>query len=265
MEDKECVPELAVQYYSSYNNARNYEIKSPEYVNEIVEEVLDDENHTKNSFTKSARSSSEIVNVVEVNDEVYVAVGKDDLDVVRWAIDHVVSPGARLYLVHVFPPITHIPTPVGKLSRSQLTEEQVRFYIEEEENRRRNILQKYIRLCKDAKVNVDTVLVEHDATAKAIVDLIAIHRITNLVLGLKKPPNSRILKTRMAKGEYVKKSAPEFCEVTIVHDGKKVSECQKVVRFVHSSQASSPKRSSGVTRHSERNLFLCACFSACMR
>lgn len=110
MEDKECVPELAIQYYSSYY-AGNYEIMSPEYVNEIVEEVLDDENHTKNSFTKSSRSSSEIVNVVEVNDEVYVAVGKDDLDVVRWAIDHVVSPGARLYLVHVFPPITHIPTP----------------------------------------------------------------------------------------------------------------------------------------------------------
>lgn len=41
------------------------------------------------------------------------------------------------------------------------------------------------------QVNVDTVLVEHDATAKAIVDLIAIHRITNLVIGLKKLPNSR--------------------------------------------------------------------------
>ena len=41
---------------------------------------------------------------------------------------------------------------VGKLSRSQLTQEQVRFYIDEEENRRRNLLQKYIRLCNDAKV-----------------------------------------------------------------------------------------------------------------
>lgn len=60
----------------------------------------------------------------------------------------------------------------------------------------------------------------------------------------------------MAKGEYVKKSAPEFCEVTIVHDGKNVCEVEKVTEF------SSPGRSSShITRHSERNLFPCACFS----
>ncbi|GMN46002.1 hypothetical protein TIFTF001_015206 [Ficus carica] len=219
MEDKEYVPELAVNYYIK---ARNM---SPE-----IEEVVDDnENH---SSSKSFKNSGSIDVVSEVNDEVYVAVGKDDLDVVKWALDHVVSPGARLYLVHIFPPITYIPTPVGKLSRSQLTQEQVRFYIDEEENRRRNLLQKYIRLCNDAKVKVDTVLVEHDAIAKAIVELIAIHKITTLVMGMKRLPNSRILKTRMAKGEYVKKSALEFCEVTIVHDGKKVCEVEKASPFL---------------------------------
>ena len=41
------------------------------------------------------------------------------------------------------------------------------------------------------KVNVDTVLIEHHATAKAIVDLIPFHNITNLVIGMKKLPNSR--------------------------------------------------------------------------
>lgn len=90
-------------------------------------------------------------------------------------------------------------------------------------------MQKYIRLCNDAKVRdsvatlsensnvksvfgpftlfvksvfsflmvcvwqikVDTVLVEHDAIAKAIVELIAIHKITTLVMGMKRLPNSR--------------------------------------------------------------------------
>lgn len=41
---------------------------------------------------------------------------------------------------------------VGKLSRSQLSKDQVRVYINEENNRRRNLLIKYIRLCNDAKV-----------------------------------------------------------------------------------------------------------------
>lgn len=41
---------------------------------------------------------------------------------------------------------------VGRLARSQLNQEQVRVYVNEENNRRRNLLQKYIRLCNDAKV-----------------------------------------------------------------------------------------------------------------
>ena len=46
-----------------------------------------------------------------VNHDVYVAVGKNDMDVLKWALDHAVLPGARVFLVHVFPPLTYIPTP----------------------------------------------------------------------------------------------------------------------------------------------------------
>lgn len=55
-------------------------------------------------------------NSVSVIDEgiadVFVAVGKNDLDVVKWVIDHHASlPGTRVFLVHVFSPISYIPTP----------------------------------------------------------------------------------------------------------------------------------------------------------
>ena len=43
--------------------------------------------------------------------DVYVAVGKDDIDVLKWALNHVVSPGCCVFLVHVFPLLTYIPTP----------------------------------------------------------------------------------------------------------------------------------------------------------
>ena len=43
--------------------------------------------------------------------DVYVAVGKDDIDVLKWALDHAVSPGCCVFLLHVFPPLTYIPTP----------------------------------------------------------------------------------------------------------------------------------------------------------
>lgn len=41
---------------------------------------------------------------------------------------------------------------VGRLSRSQVSTEQFRTYANEENQRRRNVLQKYIRLCTESKV-----------------------------------------------------------------------------------------------------------------
>lgn len=90
-------------------------------VNEIVPEDDSEENGDFGPYTRQMLST-EIVEIVEdgksitINkdrrvDDLYVAVGEDDLDVVKWALDHAVSPGARIFLVHVAPPITLIPTP----------------------------------------------------------------------------------------------------------------------------------------------------------
>ncbi|KAJ0106607.1 hypothetical protein Patl1_18121 [Pistacia atlantica] len=265
-EDKYMPADSMQQQYCS---AR---IMSPEIV-EIGEDSL--------SITTTGATST----------DVYVAVGKDDLHVLKWALDHAVSPGARVFLVHVFPRITYINTPVqalnkdiallywaydvslcikfiwcielfvivGRLARSQLNAEQVRVYINEENNRRRNLLHKYIRLCTDAKVTAETMLIESDVTAKAILDLISVLNITILVVGRKRPPYSRRLRKKLGKGEFVKKNAPDHCEVCVVHDGKKVQEGQEVAE-VHSSLPSRPRRLQ-ISRAAQRNFFECLCFS----
>ncbi|XP_043725583.1 U-box domain-containing protein 33-like [Telopea speciosissima] len=191
--------------------------------------------------------------------DVYVAVGQDDLDVLTWALDHALGPGSCVYLVHVFPPIHYIPTPVGRLSRSQLSQEQLRPYIQEENTRRRNLLQKYITLCSQAKVAVDTILIESDFTAKAILELIPVLNITSLIMGTKRLP-SRRLRKGLGKGEFVKKNAPDFCEVVIVCDGKKVVDRQQRSGLEPSSPASSSRRPE-IERHPERHFFECVCFS----
>ncbi|XAR67983.1 Ubiquitin--protein ligase [Bertholletia excelsa] len=194
-------------------------------------------------------------------EDVYVAVGKDDLDVVKWAVDHAaVSSKARVFLVHVFPPLTYIPTPVGRLSRSQLSQEQVRVYINEENNRRRNLLQKYIHICAEAKVTVDTVLLESNATAKAILELIPVLNVTHLVMGTKRPPSSRRLMRGIGKGEFLQKNAPDFCEVTIVHEGKKLVDDRQQV--VPPSAHASRHRRSDMTKQPERTFLDCICFSS---
>lgn len=86
MEAENCVQADSVQY-------RCARIMSPEIV-EIGED-------SKNITTSRDTGGS----------DVYVAVGKDDLDVLKWALAHAVSPGTRVFLVHVFPPITYINTP----------------------------------------------------------------------------------------------------------------------------------------------------------
>ncbi|KAF3783560.1 hypothetical protein EJ110_NYTH32261 [Nymphaea thermarum] len=48
------------------------------------------------------------------SNDVYVAVGKKEssLDVLRWALREAVVPGSCVYLVHVYSPVTFIPTPL---------------------------------------------------------------------------------------------------------------------------------------------------------
>ncbi|RDX77171.1 U-box domain-containing protein 36, partial [Mucuna pruriens] len=197
-------------------------------VNDIPEAVGEE----KDVYDHYSRQmlSTEIVEIVEDGKSItcnedrrvgdlYVAVGKDDLDVVKWALDHAVSPGARIFLIHVSSPITLIPTPVGKLERSQLTPHQVRLYVNEVNNKRKDLLQKYIQMSNEAKVVAETLLLESNDTGKAILDLISILDITNLVIGIKKLPHTR-RNNKMSKGEFVKKNAPISCEVTVVYNGE---------------------------------------------
>ncbi|XP_042037888.1 uncharacterized protein LOC121783775 isoform X3 [Salvia splendens] len=216
------------------------------------------EGHYRNFLATS--SSPEIVEIGEESrstaagrdggaGDVYVAVGKRDLHVLKWALDHVVSPESRVFLVHVFSPIAYVATP-GPV------------YIREESNKRRHLVDKYIQLCNESKITVDTMLVESSASAKAILELIGVANITHLVIGTKQSPFSRI--SRKGKGEYVKKYAPEYCEVSVVYDdGKKMKDEQSLPQ--NSEVSKSSKNASNqrpqVAKNYERHFFECVCFS----
>ncbi|KAG5039602.1 hypothetical protein JHK85_012078 [Glycine max] len=182
------------------------EIKGLIRVNDegVGEESGDYGHYSRQSLT------TEIVEIVEDGksisnkdrrvDDLYVAVGKDDLDAVKWALDHAVSP-------------------VGKFERSKLTQQQVGIYVNEVNNKRKDLLQKYIQMSNEAKVTAETLLLESNDTEKAILDLISILNITNIVIGIKKLPYTR-RKNKLSKGEFVKKHAPSSCEVTLVYNGE---------------------------------------------
>ncbi|KAH1201555.1 U-box domain-containing protein 36 [Glycine max] len=230
----------------------------------VNDEVIGEEENGDYGHYSRQSLTTEIVEIVEDGksisnkdrrvDDLYVAVGKDDLNVVKWALDHAVSPGSRIFLIHVSSPITLIPTPVGKFERSQLTPQQVRLYVNEVNNKRKDLLQKYIQMSNEAKVTAETLLLESNDKGKAILDLISILTITNIVIGIKKLPFTR-RNNKLSKGEFIKKHAPSSCEVTLVYNGK-VLVSDPYMNGLVSNGITSQNKS-----HLKNNFFQCMCFS----
>lgn len=175
-----------------------------------------------------------IGNEIEQESCVYVAVGKSNtsMEALSWTLNNLFtithSTNTILYLIHVFPEIKHIPNPlgVGMVPRNQVSGEQVESYMDQEKDKRRQLLHKFLQSCSLSKVKVDTILIESDLVAKAILDLIPILQITNLIIGANK---SHLRKSKSKKGsggvgDQVLKSAPESCKVRIICEGKEVNE-----------------------------------------
>ncbi|GFQ03091.1 U-box domain-containing protein 33 [Phtheirospermum japonicum] len=165
-------------------------------------------------------------------DVVYVAVGKqggDDqasMGALIWALKNAaINPSSVVFLVHVFPETKYIPTPLGNLPISQVNRDQKEKYMAQERDKRRNFLHKFLKVCSDSEVKADTILIESELEAKAILDLIPILNIRNLVVGATKSTVRR-MKSRKGNGvvDQIVQNAPEFCEIKIICEGKEMSE-----------------------------------------
>ncbi|XP_047309018.1 U-box domain-containing protein 54-like [Impatiens glandulifera] len=169
--------------------------------------------------------------VKEDDDVVYVVIsgeekgGNRSMDALLWTLKNEV---AEIFLVHVFPEIRFIPTPLGKLPINQANPEQKQILMEQERNKRREYLFKFLNLCSESKVKVDTILIESDMEAKAILDLIPILNIKKLILGSPtKSSLKKLIKLRRKENGVADKvfdKAPHFCQVKIICQGKEISK-----------------------------------------
>ncbi|XP_052182448.1 U-box domain-containing protein 36 isoform X2 [Diospyros lotus] len=175
-----------------------------------------------------------------IEDVVYVAVGakadeESSMDALLWTLNQysitntaASSSTPLVFLIHVFPQLRYIPTPLGKIPVSQVDPDQKDKYIIQEGSKRREFLQKFLDACSSSKVNVDTILIESDTVGKALLDLIPILNIRKLVLGTTKSKLiNRRLRLRSKKGsggiaDEVVQNAPDFCEVKLICQGKEL-------------------------------------------
>ncbi|KAH0986056.1 hypothetical protein GBA52_013233 [Prunus armeniaca] len=160
------------------------------------------------------------------SNSVYVAVGKSEssMEALTWTLKHAADPSSTtVYLIHVFPETHFIPSPLGKLPKSQVSSQQVETHMAQETGKRRELLHKFLDKCSAANVKVDTMLIESDMIARAILDLILILNITTLVLGTTK---SNLRKLMSGKGSgiaaQILQAAPDGCEIKIICQGNQV-------------------------------------------
>ncbi|XP_075664619.1 U-box domain-containing protein 35-like [Castanea sativa] len=212
--------------YNAYSSVSEIEEESSS-TSEIIE--VNDHGLARMETIKEesfGASSLYSLDLQSLEDSVYVAVGKSEssMEALVWTLKNAVtSPSTMVYLVHVFPEILYIPSPLGKIPKNQVNPEQVQSYMDQERNKRRELLQKFINACSSSKVKVDTILIESEMVSKAILDLIPIVNIRKLVLGTTKS-SLRRSKSRKGNGiaDQVLQSAPVSCEVKIICEGKEV-------------------------------------------
>ncbi|PON94453.1 Universal stress protein [Trema orientale] len=157
-------------------------------------------------------------------DRVFVAVGKNDssMAALLWSLKHAITPSSSVHLIHVFPVLQLVPSPLGgMLPKSQASPKMVEMYLAQQRDKRGKLLQKYIDACSTAKVSVETLLVESDFPAKAILRLIPTLNIRKLVLGSTKSSLGKA-KSKRRTASQVLQNAPENCEIKIIYKGKEV-------------------------------------------
>ncbi|XP_071736205.1 uncharacterized protein [Rutidosis leptorrhynchoides] len=226
--------------YRLNNWSNNSSTSHHEITEEEEEEEVDDDGGFKvmpsiGEEYNNDRNLFSFDNDQNVNDVVYVVTWRGtqelcsaSMDALVWTLGTDLDDSSIVYLVHVFPELRFIPTPLGRLPLNQANPEQKEAYLIQERSKRREYLHKFLSVCSSAKVQVETVLIESDMEAKAILDLIPVLNIRKLVLGTTKS-NLKKLRNSSKKGggetlDQIVHNAPPYCEVKVICEGKEVQD-----------------------------------------
>ncbi|URD93090.1 U-box domain-containing protein [Musa troglodytarum] len=119
-------------------------------------------------------------------DRVFVAVEKD----VRegranfvWVLQNTAEE-RKITVVHVHRPARKFPTALGWFPANQLEEQEVAAYRNIEREKMHKCVDEYLNMCASVKVQkAEKLVIERDDVGKGLVELIALHGITKLVMG----------------------------------------------------------------------------------
>nr|CAB3485400.1 unnamed protein product [Digitaria exilis] len=126
---------------------------------------------------------------VVVDDRIFVAVPeelKHGKSTLLWALQNLANASSRsmVFITHVHVPAQMITMGLGaNVHYSTMRPQELRAYREHEREKMEKKLNEYVLICRRFKVNCDKAAIQNDDIAKGVIELIASHGITKLVMG----------------------------------------------------------------------------------
>ncbi|CDY54384.1 BnaC09g53680D [Brassica napus] len=169
---------------------------------------------------------------------------------VRWAVDNLLPHIDRLVLVHVMPTVTTIPSPSGsKIPVEDLEESVVSMYKQDLRKEFEEVFVPFNKIC--GSIKVETLLLENDDPAKALLKYISDSEVECLVIG-SCSPSFLTRKKGQEMPLMVLGEAPETCEVYVIAKDRVLTKSTNQLSPVKLSSDSSysfrtPKRAEAHT------------------
>ncbi|KAL7146594.1 hypothetical protein ABFS83_06G051500 [Erythranthe nasuta] len=161
-----------------------------------------------------------------------ITCSKKSKSVIKWASENLIQDEGfgqvSFKLLHVFPEITTVPTPMGNgIPIAQVRDDVAAAYRKEIEWQTNEKLLPYQNYCIRRKIQAEVVTIESDDVVNAIADEIAKSNIKKLVIGASSPggvfsssywmPRAQTLSPRISE------TCPGFCTVYVIAKGKLAS------------------------------------------
>ncbi|KAG4202566.1 hypothetical protein ERO13_A05G345836v2 [Gossypium hirsutum] len=153
-----------------------------------------------------------------------VAVGidkdKGSQYALKWTVDHLLSKGQYINLVHVKTKPSSIPTPSGLLTNiSKVNDDVAKAYTQQVDNQAKEVFLPFRCFCSRKDITSNEIIMEDTDIAKALIDYVSSSSIEILVLGA--PTKGGFIRFRSTElTTTVSKGAPNYCTVYVIGKGK---------------------------------------------
>ncbi|CAO1947075.1 unnamed protein product [Urochloa humidicola] len=155
-------------------------------------------------------------------EKVHLVLSMEDGHKLQQALQ-LVQPQRKIVLVHIHRPAMRIPIPTmgGTVHASILKDNIVKGYRDEQRDQALQALEGYKNICTRAEIQAETLMSENDNVSAGLLELIAEHKITTLIIiGIGK---SWVNRSRRNLAAALQRGTDSSCNILFMHKGTLIS------------------------------------------